>query len=105
MATLKDMHSEDITLNGQQFGGTNTFSITGINDVFKPFGNNLEDLHMYIFNRWGELIHETYTIDGFWDGTYQGEPCQQDVYVWFLEYKFIGYEFYEEIRGHVTLVR
>ena len=77
----------------------------GINDVFKPVGNNIEGLHMYIFNRWGELIHETYTIDGFWDGTYQGEPCQQDVYVWFLEYKFIGNEFYEEIRGHVTLVR
>ena len=35
MATLRVTHSEDITLNGQQFGGTNTFSITGINDVYK----------------------------------------------------------------------
>lgn len=77
----------------------------GINDVFKPIGNNIEDLHMYIFNRWGELIHEIYSVDGHWDGTYKNAPCQQDVYVWYLKYRFIGNNFYEEIRGHVTLVR
>jgi gliding motility-associated-like protein len=77
----------------------------GINDVFQPIGNNIEELHMHIFNRWGELIHEIYTIDGYWDGTYKNIPCQQDVYVWFLKYRFIGNNFFEEIRGHVTLVR
>ena len=35
MANLTVTHKEDITLNGQQFGGTNIFSITGINDVYK----------------------------------------------------------------------
>ena len=35
MANLIVTHSEDITLNGQQFGGTNTFSITGINNIYK----------------------------------------------------------------------
>ena len=35
MATLSVTHIEDITLNGQQFGGTNVFSITGINDIYK----------------------------------------------------------------------
>jgi len=43
--------------------------------------------------------------DGYWDGTYKNLPCQQDVYVWFLKYRFVGNDFYEEIRGHVTLVR
>ena len=35
MATLSVTHSESIVLNGQQFGGTNIFSISGINDVYK----------------------------------------------------------------------
>ena len=35
MATLNVTHTESITLNGQEFGGTNTFSVTGINDVYK----------------------------------------------------------------------
>ena len=60
---------------------------------------------MYIFNRWGELIYEIHHIDDSWDGTYLGEPCQQDAYVWFLKYRFVGNSFFEEIRGHVTLVR
>ena len=35
MATLNVTHTESITLNGQEFGGTNTFSITGINNIYK----------------------------------------------------------------------
>ena len=35
MATLNVTHTESITLNGQQFGGTNTFSIAGINNIYK----------------------------------------------------------------------
>ena len=35
MANLIVTHSEDITLNGQQFGGTNTLSISGINEISK----------------------------------------------------------------------
>ena len=77
----------------------------GVNDVFKAVGNNIERLKMYIFNRWGEPIHEIHNINGSWDGTYLGEPCQEDVYVWFLEYKFEGNEFDEELRGHVVLIR
>ena len=35
MANLSVTHSEDITLNGQQFGGTNIISIAGINEISK----------------------------------------------------------------------
>jgi len=79
--------------------------LDGINDVFQVVGNNLERIEMYIFNRWGEKIYEINHINNSWDGTYLGEPCQEDVYVWFLKYKLVGNSFEEEIRGHVTLVR
>ena len=77
----------------------------GVNDVFKAVGSNIERMKMYIFNRWGEPIHEIHDINGSWDGTYLGEPCQEGVYAWFLEYKFEGNEFDEELRGHVVLIR
>ena len=35
MANLSVTHSEDITLNGQQFGGTNIISIAVINEISK----------------------------------------------------------------------
>ena len=35
MATLNVTHTESITLNGQEFGGTNTFSVTGISNIYK----------------------------------------------------------------------
>ncbi len=35
MATLNVTHTESLTLNGQEFGGTNTLSISGINNVDK----------------------------------------------------------------------
>ena len=35
MATLNVTHTESITLNGQEFGGTNNFQITGINNIYK----------------------------------------------------------------------
>ena len=35
MATLSVTHTEDITLNGQQFGGTNTNTFAGINEISK----------------------------------------------------------------------
>ena len=35
MANLTVTHTESITLNGQYFGNTNVFSITGINNIYK----------------------------------------------------------------------
>ena len=35
MATLSVTHTESITLNGQEFGGTNSFSVSGINNIYK----------------------------------------------------------------------
>ena len=35
MATLNVTHTESITLNNQEFGNTNSFSVTGINNIYK----------------------------------------------------------------------
>jgi gliding motility-associated-like protein len=68
----------------------------GVNDIFKPFTDeNVKTLKVFrIFNRWGDLIFErknidatTTIIDG-WDGYYNGQPVQTDVYVYHIELEY-----------------
>jgi gliding motility-associated-like protein len=66
----------------------NAFTPNGdaTNDVFYVKGLNVEKFHLMIFNRWGELIFESYDINNGWDGTYMGNEVQIDVYVWKLDW-------------------
>ena len=56
----------------------------GSNDQFYPFTFNLISYHLRIYDRWGELIFETYDINDHWDGTYQGVDQNIGVYVWVI---------------------
>ena len=60
------------------------FNEDGVNDFFKVKGSNLTNFHLMGFNRWGELLFESFDIDKGWDGSYKGRPVQIDVYVWKL---------------------
>jgi len=80
------------------------------NQIFKPIftsGYDPYDYHLMIFNRWGELIFESYNSDIGWDGTYplDGKLCQDDVYVWKIDFKhaYSDKRFIEV--GHVTLLK
>ncbi len=44
--------------------------------------DHVEDYHLMIFNRWGELIFESFDQEVGWDGYYNGELAKQDVYIW-----------------------
>jgi len=84
----------------------NTFTPDGRghNEYFFPKGGNIKTYEMLIFNRWGELIFESYDFEGKWDGTYNGQPCPDGTYVWKIIYTDLeGNK--EEIVGHVNLLR
>jgi len=89
--------------------GLNTFYIpnaftpndNGLNEVFKPYSSQL-DYTLYIFNRWGQQIFEGKNQG--WDGTFKGNPVQQDMYVWCLMYSF-NQERIKSAYGNVTLLR
>jgi gliding motility-associated-like protein len=88
----------------------NTFTPDGdkFNPTFKPIftaGFDVYQYHMIIFNRWGEIIFESYNAEVGWDGTYGGELCSDGVYIWQISYKEIGRDKRNEIRGHVNLLR
>ncbi|MEO7089000.1 MAG: gliding motility-associated C-terminal domain-containing protein, partial [Bacteroidia bacterium] len=57
----------------------------GVNDVFAPKFFGIKTLQVYIYNRWGELIYQWNTLNGFWDGKMNGRTVQEDVYVYLLE--------------------
>ncbi len=75
----------------------------GKNEVFRPYHTNMEHLQVWVFDRWGLLLKTWDTLDGSWDGFYDGKKCQQDTYV----YKIIGEGIdgqHSEWVGHVSIV-
>jgi gliding motility-associated-like protein len=78
----------------------------GLNDTFRPVANEVTDIHMMIFNRWGEKVFETRDLGEGWDGRYNGENCEPGVYSFILTYgnTTIPGET-KKITGVVTLVR
>ena len=88
----------------------NAFTPDGdqFNQVFKPVFSGGFDPYNYqliLFNRWGEVIFESYNAEFGWDGTYGGQIAQDGVYIWKLAFKVIGVDKREIHTGHVTLIR
>lgn len=76
----------------------------GINDFFRAVGSEIEEFHLQIFNRWGELIFETRDIDEGWNGGVDQHYVESEVYIWDIRAKEqTGVTF--ERRGHVTVIR
>jgi gliding motility-associated-like protein len=76
------------------------------NPTFFPVISGIDPMtyKFMIFNRWGELIFESAFPGQAWDGTHNGQICQQDVYVWKLEVTDYVNQSHQYI-GHVTLIR
>ncbi len=85
----------------------NAFTPNGdeFNQIFTPkFGPSIDPTKysLMIFNRWGELIFETFDLNLGWDGTYKGKPVAIGEYIWKIRYGVVdGIDQVERI-GHVT---
>ena len=85
----------------------NTFTPNkdGVNDIFMPVGYGIDEIEMFIFDRWGELIFNTTDKDKGWDGTLKNVLCKTDVYIYKLNIKPMGRNGTEERTGHINLIR
>lgn len=76
----------------------------GQNDVLNVLGVGILDIDFKIYNRYGQLIFETTDLTEGWDGTMEGKPASQGVYVWTLEYSLIDGSTNKK-SGNVTLIK
>ena len=76
----------------------------GKNDIFQPKFRGYVSIDAYIFNRWGQLLYHWNTLNGGWDGTFQGSYVQQDVYVYMIKATSYTNSVLQKT-GSVTLIR
>ena len=90
-------------------GGTllvpNIFSpdLDGINDFFEVIVPNVEEYHLLIFNRWGNVLFESNAPSIQWNGEFEGAPCTEGTYFSILSIKQGNYQ--EQLEGTIQLVR
>ena len=64
----------------------------------------MENYHMYIYSREGNLLFHSNYPDMGWDGTYNGKVLPMGCYVYKITYTYGSDGVYEAV-GTVTLVR
>ncbi len=75
------------------------------NNTFKPILYFRQNYKMWIYDRWGELLFMSEHPTAEWDGTYDGNPVTDGVYIWRIIYHDLDTDIPTEICGHVTLIR
>jgi gliding motility-associated-like protein len=87
----------------------NTFIPDGDNknEIWTPVFSNLSNVKKYsvqVFNRWGEMVFESNDPTFGWNGTYNGNNCQDGSYIWKLQFTWYDKKIYNT-SGHVNLLR
>jgi gliding motility-associated-like protein len=61
----------------------NTFTPNGdgLNDVFRVYGNIIQEQNVLVFNQWGEKVFQSRDRAIGWDGTFRGKPQPTGVYI------------------------
>jgi gliding motility-associated-like protein len=90
-----------------QFHFPNAFTPDGdgINDLFAPVGAEITEYELSIFDRWGEQVFTSTSMNTPWDGSVNGsDAAMTGVYVY--KFRVAGHYFAPlEGYGHVTLIR
>lgn len=87
----------------------NTFVPDGnnVNEYFKAVtAFDIDEWELRIFNRWGELLFESFDLDEGWDGNFNGNKCQDGTYLWVARYKSCDQPgIWKRDKGFVNLLR
>lgn len=78
------------------------------NQSFTPIftsGVDPFDYHLMIFNRWGEILFESYDMTKGWNGKIDGLSCQDGIYTWKIVFKTTKNDEHIINIGHVTLIK
>ncbi len=78
------------------------------NQTFLVKYNDIQEYHIFIYDRAGRLVFESRDPEQPWDGTYQqnGRKCPQGAYVYLISYHKITYPYDQVLqKGTVLLIR
>jgi gliding motility-associated-like protein len=85
-------------------------------NAFSPNGDQENDLlcgqsstciktfSVFIYNRWGEKVFESSSLNDCWDGTYRGQKLNTGVFAFLFEARLTNGDTFRK-KGNVTLVR
>jgi len=76
----------------------------GHNDIYLVRGMNVHDMHLRIYNRWGQLIFQSRDINQGWDGKYNGKEAPVEAYAYVLSLVFKSGKTLQK-QGNITLLR
>jgi gliding motility-associated-like protein len=76
------------------------------NNEFRVFGKEVcvIDFNLVVYDRWGEKVFESTSIQNAWDGFYKGRPAQEGNYVYDLNIQLYDDSILHK-SGSLTLVR
>jgi gliding motility-associated-like protein len=78
----------------------------GFNEQWRPYidGIDVQKFHLLVFNRWGEVVWESYNPEASWDGNYGGMLVQEGTYVWRITAGDPNTDEKYEWQGHVNVL-
>jgi len=92
-STMKECVPNSFTPNGD-----------GLNDVFMPICVRFQKMvDLRIYNRWGQMVFFSTSMESGWDGTFNGVPQDMDTYFYMITIARPGGNVI--YKGDVTLIR
>jgi gliding motility-associated-like protein len=76
----------------------------GLNDVFMIYGENISQVSMDIFDRWGVRIFGSTDYKLGWDGKYKGTLCEEGTYTYIVSYTGLNRKRYTKT-GNVSIIK
>lgn len=76
------------------------------NDFLLTTGDYVKEFHIQIYDRWGELMFESYDLNSYWDGTYGGKTVPDGIYTYIVKYAHdLNTDEKLTLSGHVSVLR
>ena len=76
----------------------------GENEILYVRGALVEEMVFRIYDRWGEMVFESFDRTDGWDGTFRGKALDPDVYDYYLDVTCVGGD-EAIVKGNITLLR
>ena len=78
------------------------------NNMWKPIITSGFDVYNYtltLYNRWGEVIFVSHSVNEGWDGTYNNMIVPIGIYVWIIEMKSLNTDNRQIFKGSVNVLK